>query len=109
MLRQNQTSGCHPCQIPTAKNPQTPWTRKGLGAPPPARCREPIPESTPPPPGTPPAPTVNTSGAQPAETITLPARYTFSLTDLPFAEYFEDDKDTEYDTEFDPDLLSDEG
>jgi hypothetical protein len=31
------------------------------------------PELTPPPPGTPPAPTGNTSGAQPCEIVNLPA------------------------------------
>jgi len=35
MLRQNQTSGCLPCQNDTAKNLQTRWRRKGIGAPPP--------------------------------------------------------------------------
>jgi len=109
MLRQNQTSGCLPCQNGTAKNPQTRWTRKGTGAPPPARRREWIPEPTPPPPGMPPAPTGNTSGAQTAEIINLPARYTYSHTGLPWAEYFEDDEDTEHDTDFDPDMLTDEG
>ena len=83
MLRQNQTTGCLPCQSGTAKNPQTHWTRKGTGAPPPAQRRERIPEPTPPPPGTPTAPTGNTSGAQPAEIINLPAGYTYSHTALP--------------------------
>jgi len=109
MLCQNQTSGCLPCQNGTAKNPQTRWTRKGTGAPPPAQRRERIPEPTPPPPGTPPAPTGNTSGAQTAEIITLPAGYTYSHTALPWAEYFNDDEDTEHDTDFDPDMLTDEG
>jgi hypothetical protein len=109
MLLQNQTSNCLPCQIGTARNPQTCWTRKGTGAPPPARCRVRIPEPTPPPPGTPPAPTGNSSGPQPAEIINLPAGYTYSHTALPCAEYFEDDEDTEHDTDFDPDMLTDEG
>jgi hypothetical protein len=39
MLRQNQMSGCLPCQNGTAKNPQTCWISKGTGAPPPARRR----------------------------------------------------------------------
>jgi len=73
MLHQNQTSGCLPCHNGTGMNPQTRWTCKGPGAPPPTRRRERIPEPTPPPPGTPPAPTCNTSGAQPAEIINLPA------------------------------------
>jgi len=109
MLRQNQTSGCLPCQNGTAKNPQICWTRQGIGAPPPTRRRERIPEPAPPPPGTPPAPTGNTSGAQSAEIFNLPAGYMYSHTALPCAEYFEDDEDTEYDTDFDPDMLTDEG
>jgi len=108
MLRQNQTSGCLPCHNGTAKNPQTRWTHKGTGAPPPARRRERIPEPTPPPPGAPSAPTGNTSGAQTAEIINLPARYIYSHTALPCAEYFEDDENTEHDTDSDPDMLTDE-
>jgi len=109
MLRQHQTSGCLPCQNGTAKNLQTRSTRKGTGAPPPARRRERIPEPTPPLPGMPPAPTGNTSGAQPAEIINLPAGNTYSHIALPWPEYFEDDEDTEHDTDFDPDMLTDEG
>jgi len=48
MLRQNQTAGCLPCQNGTPKNPQTRWRRKGTGAPPPNRHRQPTPEATPP-------------------------------------------------------------
>jgi len=109
MLRQNHSSGCLPCQNGTPKNSQTRWTCQGMGAPPPTRRREQIPELTPPPPGTPPAPTGNTSGAQPAENINLPAGYTYSHTALPCGEYFEDDEDTEHDTDFDPDMVTDEG
>jgi hypothetical protein len=61
MLCQNQMSGCLPCPIGTAKNPQTCWRRKATGALPPARRRVRAPEPTPPPPGTPPAPTGNNS------------------------------------------------
>jgi len=60
-LRQNQTSGCLPCQNGTAKNPQSRWGRKGTGTPPPNRRREPTPEPTPPLPGTPPVRTAKTS------------------------------------------------
>jgi len=109
MLRQNQTSGCLPCQNGTSKNPQTHWRRKGTGAPPPARRGEPTPEPTPPPPGKPPAPTGNTSGAQPSEIVHLLARYTYSHTVLPCAEFFDDDEDTQHNTDFDPDMLTDEG
>jgi len=109
MLRQNRTSGGLLCQNGTAKYPQTHWTRKGTGEPPPARHREPIQEPTPPPPGTPPAPTGNTPGARPAEIISLPAGYTYSHKALPWAEYFEDDEDTEQDIDSDPDMVNDEG
>jgi hypothetical protein len=33
----------------------------------------------------------------------------YSHTALPSAEFFEDDEDTEHDTDFDPDMLTDEG
>ena len=109
MLRQIQTLGFLPCQNGTAMNPQTLWTCKGTGAPPPFQCSELIPEPTAPPAGTPPAPTGITSGAQPAEIIHSPAGHPFSHTALHWAEYFEDDEDTEHDTDFDPDMLTDEG
>ena len=109
MLRHNQTPGCLPCQNGTAKNPQTRWRRKGTGAPPPARRRVRTPEPTPPPPGTPHTPTGNTSGAQLSEIVNLPAGYTYSHTALRCAEFFEDDEDTEHDTDFDPDMLTDDG
>jgi hypothetical protein len=64
---------------------------------------------TSPPPGTLRAPTGNTSGAQPSEIVNLPAGYTYSHTALPWAEIFEDDEDTEHDTDFDPDMLTDDG
>ena len=109
MLRHNQTPGCVSCQNGTAKNPQTRWRHKGTGAPPPARRSVRTPEPTPPPAGTPPAPTGNTSGAQPSEIVNLPAGYTYSPTALPCAEFFEDDEDTEHGTDFDADMLTDDG
>ena len=109
MLRHDQPSGCLPCPNGTAKNPQTRWRRRGTGAPPSDQRRVRTPEPTPPPPGTPPAPTSNTSGAQPSEIVNLPAGYKDSHTALPCAEYFEDNENTEHDTDFDPDMLTDEG
>jgi hypothetical protein len=109
MLRNNQTPGCLPSQIGTANNLQTPCRPKGTGAPTPARRRVRTPELTPPPPGMPPAPTSNTCKAQPSEIVNLPAGYTYSHTALPCAECFEDDEDTEHDTDFDPDILTDDG
>jgi len=39
----------------------------------------------------------------------LLAGYKYLHTALPCAEYFEDDEDTKHDTDFDPDILTDEG
>jgi len=109
MLRHNQTPGCLPCQNGTAQNPHTRWRRKGTCARPPARRKVWTPEPTPPPPGRPPAPTGNTSGAQPSEIVNLPAGYTYAHRALPSAGFFEDDEDTEHDTDFNPDMLTDHG
>jgi len=109
MLRYYKTPGCLPFQNGTAKNAQTRWRRKGTGAPPTTGRRVRTPEPTPPPPGTPPAPTGNTSGAQPSEIVNLTAGYTYSHTALPCAELFEDDEDTEHDTDFDPHMLTADG
>jgi len=108
-LRHNQTSGCLPCQNGTTKNPETRLRCKGPGAPPPARRRVRTAEPTPPLPGSPPAPTGNISGAQPAEIVNLPAGYSYSHTALPCAEFFKDDEDTEHKSDFDPDMLTDDG
>jgi len=40
MLRQNQMDGCVPCLIGSETNPETPWRRKGAGAPLPNRRRQ---------------------------------------------------------------------
>jgi len=108
VLCQNQTSGCLPCQNGTAKNPQTIWRRKGTGAPPPDQRRQRTTEPTPLLPGTPPTPTGNTSGVQHSQIVNLPARHLHYDIALPCAECF-DEEDTEHDTDFDPDMLTDEG
>jgi len=107
MLHQNQTSSCLPCQNRTGKSPQPRWRCKGTGAPPPDQRRERPPELTPPLPGTPPAPTGNTSRVPPSENVNLPAGYTHSKSALPCTESF-NDEDTEHDTDFDPEMLTDE-
>ena len=112
MLRRNHMSGCLLCQNGAAQNSQTRWRCKGTGSLPPARRRVQTPEPTPHPLGTPPAtpaPTGNTSRAQPPEIVNVLAGYTNSHTALPCAEFFDDDEDTQHDTNFDPDLLTDEG
>ena len=109
MLRHNEMPGCLHCQNGTAKNPQTRWGRNQTGTPPPARRRVRNPEPNQPPPGTLPAPTGNTSGAQPSEIVNLPARYAYLHTALPCGEFFEHDEDTEHNTYFDPDMLTDNG
>jgi hypothetical protein len=64
---------------------------------------------TPPPPGTPPAPTGNISGAQTSEIVNMAAGYMCMRTAFPFGEFFDDGEKTEHDTYFDPDMLTDEG
>jgi len=108
MLRQNQTSGCLPCQTGTAKYLQTRWRRKRSGAPPSAWRREWTRELTPSRRGMPPTPTSNTSGAEPSEIVNLPTSYTYSHTALPCAECFDDNEDTQHHTNFQPDMLTDE-
>jgi len=102
-------SGCLPCENGTAKNPHTHWRRKGTGVPPPASRRVRTPQPTIPLTCAPPASTRNNSGAQPSDIVNLPAGYTYSHTAIPFAEFFEDDEDTEHDTNFDSDILTDDG
>jgi len=109
MLRQNQTSSCLPCQNGTAKTLPTDWRCKGTGAPAPARRREPTPVLTTPAPCTPAAPTGDNSGAQLSEIVNLPAGYTHPHTALPCAEFFDEDEDTQQDTDFGPDMLTNEG
>jgi len=87
MLNQNQVAGWLPSQNGASKKPETLWRRKGTGAHPPDRRREQTPEPTPPLPGTPPAPTGNTSGVQPSEIVDLPAADTYSNTALPCGEF----------------------
>jgi len=112
MLRQHHTPRCHLCQNGTAINPQARCRRKGTGAPLPNWRREQTPVQTPPLPGTPPTTTSNSSGAQHLEIINFPAEYAYSDTYLPCAESFPLDisaQDSEHDTDFDPEMLPDEG
>jgi len=124
MLRQNHTPGCLPCTNGTAKIPQTRWSCKGTGAPPPNRRRqqtreptpEPTPELTPEPmplrPGTPLALTGDTFRAQRLAIINLPAGYPFSHSSLPCADSYTlhiSALDSKHDTDFDPDMLLDDG
>jgi hypothetical protein len=57
----------------------------------------------------PPAPTSNTTGDQLSENVNLLAGYTYSHTALPCAEFFEHNGDTKHDTDFDPDMMTDDG
>jgi hypothetical protein len=41
--------------------------------------------------------------------VNLLARYMYVYTALARAEFFDDDEDTQHDTNFDPDMLTDEG
>jgi hypothetical protein len=120
MLRQNQTRGYFPCQNGNDNNLQTFRRRKGKGSPPPNRRRQQTPELTPEPTlepnspvsGTPPIAIGNTSGAQRLEIINLAASYAYSHTSYPCAESFTlaaSAQDSQHDTDFNPDMLIDEG
>jgi len=75
-VRENQTDGSLPCQNGTAKNPQTCWTRKGKGAPPP-RPAPPRPESPP----------VPSDDEESSETEGMPLTYVYLHTQHPNAQY----------------------
>jgi len=112
MLRENQKDGCLACQNVTAQNPQTCWRRKGAGAPPPERLRQPSLEPTPHPSKTPPIPTGNYEGVQLSEIEGVPPGYVYIHTPLPSAQFFNLDayaKDCKHDKDFNPDMLTDEG
>ena len=55
-----------------------------------------------------PPPTGKVSGVQPSQIVNLPAGYMYSNITLPWTEFF-NDEETEHDTDFDPDMLTDEG
>jgi len=76
MFRENQTDGYLHCQNGTTKNPQTCWSRKGKGAPPP-RWASPWPES----------PSVTSDDDQSSETEGMPPGYVYIHTPLPNARF----------------------
>jgi len=112
MVYANQTDGCLACQNGTAKNPRTRWRRKGTGAPPQVRRKQPTPEQTSPPPRTPPAPSGNNNGTQNSTIPNLPAGYGYKHAPPPGAQFFTHDTyadDSEHDEDFIPDLRNDDG
>jgi hypothetical protein len=54
-------------------------------------------------------PNRNNARAHLSEIINLPARYMYSHTALPCAEFFKDNEDTEHNTDFVPDMLTHDG
>jgi len=112
MLQENQTDGCLPCQNGTAQNHYTCWRRKGTGAPPAERLRQPTPEPTPQPPKMPPVPPGNNEAVHLSEIESVPPGYVYIHTPLPSAQFFNLDayaKDRKCDKDFNPDLLTDKG
>ena len=116
MLRPNPTPRYLPCQNCTTNNPQPCWRQQETSAVPPNRPRkrtpEPTAELTPSQPWTPPASTCNTSRAQHPEIVNLPAGYAYAHTSLPTAESVTlniSAQDSEHNTDFDSDMLPDEG
>jgi len=112
MLGQHPLARFFPCTNGTAKSTQTRRRHKGTCASPPDRYRQSTPEPTSPLSATPLAPTGNNSGAQCSQIVNLPAGYVYLHTSLPCAEFCLLDAyahDSQHDTDFDPDMLTDEG
>jgi len=112
MLRQHHIAGFLACQNGTAKNWQTCRTRMGTGTPPPNRSKQLTPELTSPLPGMPPTQTSNHSRAECSEIVNLPAGYVYSYTTPHCTEFFSSEayaQDSQQDTDFIPDMLTDEG
>jgi len=101
MVGENQMDGCLPCQNGTAKNPQTGWRCKGMGAPPPRWA--------PPGPG---MQSVPSDDSESSETDGVRPRYVYIHTPLPSASFFNVNayaKDCMRDKDFIPNLVTDEG
>ena len=112
MLRQDHTAGCLPCENVTTTSPQIRWTHDDTGAPSPNRRRQPTQQRTPPLSGMPTAPTGITSEAQRSQIDNFPAGYVYSHTSHTCAEFLKVDayaQDSQYDADFNPDMLTDEG
>jgi hypothetical protein len=111
MLCQNHISSCLPCQNGTTQNSQTPCRHKATAVRLTNQCTQRTPEPTPPLPGTPLGSTDTTCRAQSFQIVNLPAEYTYKNTATLCSEYFNHDpsaQDSQYDTDVDPDILTDE-
>jgi len=99
MVYYNHTDGCLPYHNCTADCPQTQWSRKGTGAPPPG---------TPSPPGTPPAPPGATDKKENYRIEGMPSRCVYIHSSHPDTQFFNHNafaKDCKCDEDFVPDLL----
>jgi len=111
VLREHQHAGCLPGQNGTVLDSQTRWRHQGLCAPPPHRVRQPTPDTTPRPPGTPSLPTGDNEGAPSSEIEGVPPGYVYIHHPLPCTQLFYHDvfiKDCLCDIDFNPDLPTDE-
>jgi len=107
MVYKNHTAGCLPCPNGTAKYRQTPWRRKGTGAPPPEPAVPP-PRGLPPS-GTPPAPPAHTNEYESYEIEGMPSRCVYIYSPLPKTQFFNHNayaKDSKCNKDFIPELLS---
>jgi len=104
IIKENQMDGCLRCQNGTAKDPQARWRNKRMDAPPPRQA--PLGG------GTPPAPPHESGRTQSSETEGVQPGYVYIHTPLPCTDIVYLDpyvKDRMCDTDFIPDLLTDEG
>jgi len=117
-VHQNHTDWFLPCNHVTAKHPQTCLRCKWTGAFQADRHRQSTPEPTTSLPRTPllpgmlPGSSSPNAGPQRSQILNLSARYVYSHTSVPCTEYFSSEayaQDSQHDTDFDPDILADEG
>ena len=111
MLCQHYMDGCLACRNGPAKDLQTHRRRKESVAPHPDHLRQPTPESTPPLPAIQPAPPGEREGAQIPQIDNLLPGYVYSHAPLPSAQFFNLDayaQDSQHDTDFNPDMRTDE-
>jgi hypothetical protein len=104
IIRENQKDSCRLFQIGTAKNLQSRWRRKSMGAPPP--------RPTPPGPPTQPSPPGDSDQHASTEIKGAPTEYVYIHTPLPNTQFFNHDayaKDLKPDNDSIPDLLTDQG
>jgi len=112
MLHEYQADGCHHRHHAIAVNQQTRWRHKEMGAPLLYQHRQQTADRKPFPPGIPLVPLRDNEITESFRIDNLPPEYESSLTPPPSAHFFNIDtyaQNSQYDKDFNPDLLTEEG